>query len=197
MGKQVHASTPGAGINAHLAASHLIVNLHKALKKSFNRRDKVFDPPTSTFEPTRKEANVPNINTIPGEDIFYYDCRILPPHMIEEVVAVVEAENKKVEDEFGVKVSMEFPNRDQAAPATPVDAPVVIALEKAVKDIYNRKGRPMGIGGGTVAAVFRRAGINAAVWATLDEQAHQPDEYCRIENMAGDAKAFAHVFTQE
>jgi len=153
-GKQVHASMPHQGINAHLASAHLIVRLHKALKKAFPNKDRVFDPPISTFEPTRKDANVPNVNTIPGEDVFYFDCRVLPSDTLDDVLKVVGGEIEAVEKEFGVLVALEFPNRDQAAPATPVDAPVVLALEKAVKDIYNRKAKPMGIGGGTVAAVL-------------------------------------------
>jgi succinyl-diaminopimelate desuccinylase len=196
-GKQVHASMPQLGINAHLASAHLIIRLYKALKKQFNIKDKVFDPPVSTFEPTKKEGNVPNINTIPGEDVFYYDCRVLPNYTLEAVLQTVKVEIEAVEKEFGVTVTFEFPQSEQAAPATPVDAPVVKALQNAIKDVYNRKGKPMGIGGGTVAALFRRAGYNAAVWATLDEAAHQPDEYCIIENLVNDAKILAHVFTQE
>ena len=34
--------------------------------------------PASTFEPTRRRANVSNVNTIPGREIFAFDCRILP-----------------------------------------------------------------------------------------------------------------------
>jgi succinyl-diaminopimelate desuccinylase len=49
----------------------------------------------------------------------------------------------------------------------------------------------MGIGGGTVAAVFRRAGYPAVVYARLDDSAHQPDEYCVLDNLIGDAKVFA------
>ncbi len=45
-----------------------------------------------------------------------------------------------------------------------------------------------------MAAIFRRAGFNAAVWARIEDAAHQPDEYCLIDNLLGDAKVFAHVF---
>ena len=48
-----------------------------------------------------------------------------------------------------------------------------------------------GIGGGTCAAFFRKQGIPAVVWSTIDEVAHQPDEYARIKNMVEDAKVFA------
>ena len=57
--------------------------------RAFPENDPVFDPPISTFEPTKKEANVPNINTIPGEDVFYMDCRILPSVPVEDVEAKI------------------------------------------------------------------------------------------------------------
>ncbi len=193
-GKQVHASTPEKGINASLAASHLIVRLHRKLRLQFKLKDRVFDTPFSTFEPTKKEPNVPNINTIPAEDVFYFDCRVLPSYSLEDVAEAVKAQCEAVQKQFGVTVTFDYPQIQQAAPATPVDAPVVLALQKAVKDIYHRKAKPMGIGGGTVAAIFRRAGFNAAVWARIEDAAHQPDEYCLIDNLLGDAKVFAHVF---
>jgi len=102
----------------------------------------------------------------------------------------------EVEREFGVKISIEIAQGEQAAPATPPDAPVVKALERAIADVYQVKAKPMGIGGGTVAAYFRREGFNTAVWAKLDELAHQPNEYCIIGNLLGDAKVFAHILTQ-
>ncbi|HEX2694645.1 MAG TPA: M20 family metallo-hydrolase, partial [Acidobacteriota bacterium] len=70
LGKQAHGSTPEKGVNSFKAASYLITELDK-LYGTYDRSDPLFDPPISTFEPTKKEANVPNINTIPGEDVFY------------------------------------------------------------------------------------------------------------------------------
>ena len=99
IGKQVHASLPDLGINAFRAASHLVVELEN-LRHLYNTRDDVFDPPQSTFEPTKKEANVPNINTLPGEDVFYLDCRILPNYGIEEVFAAIRKMADKIETKF-------------------------------------------------------------------------------------------------
>jgi len=194
-GKQVHASMPEKGINSFKAASNLIVELEK-LYSIYDKNDPVFDPPISTFEPTKKEANVPNVNTIPGDDVFYLDCRILPDYKIEDVKKTVRGMCDEVEKKFNVKIEFSTDQEEQAAPPTPVDAPVVSALKSAVKDIYNVEAKPMGIGGGTVAAIFRRAGLNAAVWSTLDDLAHQPNEYCKVDNLINDAKVFAHVCLQ-
>ncbi|MEJ2055661.1 MAG: M20 family metallo-hydrolase [Calditrichaceae bacterium] len=192
VGKQVHASTPEKGINAFNAASHLVVALNK-LHDIFGARDKVFDPPISTFEATRKEANVPNVNTIPGEDVFYLDCRILPVYTIEQVMKEAEKISRNIEQKFKVKIEISIAQKDPAAPPTSAEAPVVKALQTAVKAVYNVDAAPMGIGGGTVAAIFRRAGYPAAVWSTIDDLAHQPNEYCVISSMMNDARVFAHV----
>lgn len=139
---------------------------------------------------------MPNINTIPGDDVFYLDCRIIPEYSIEDVLARVKDICDGIEKKFNVMIEISTEQKEQAAPATPVDAPVVMALKKAVKDVYNTDAKAMGIGGGTVAAIFRRAGFNVAVWSTIDDLAHQPNEYCVIENLVNDTKVFAHVCMQ-
>jgi succinyl-diaminopimelate desuccinylase len=194
-GKQCHGSTPEKGINAHVAAAHTIVKLGSLYKK-FNARNEVFDPPISTFEPTKKEANVPNINTIPGEDVFYVDCRVLPEYDIAKVLRRVKTICGQTDRKLGTKTTMEVVQRDNAAPPTPVDAPVVTSLIKAVKRVYGVDAKPMGIGGGTVAAHLRRGGAPAAVWARMDETMHGPNEYALLPNLLGDAKVVLHVMLQ-
>ncbi len=196
VGKQCHASTPDAGVNAFKAGSHLVVALEK-LYDIFNKRDAVFQPPISTFEPTMKEANVQNVNTIPGEDVFYLDCRVLPDYSLEEVKQEIRKIADSIEKEFNVTIAFEPVQELQAAPATPPDSPVVKRLQEGVKAVYHVEARPMGIGGGTVAAFFRQAGLPVAVWSTLDDTCHQPNEYAVISNMVNDAKVFAHVALQK
>ena len=89
---------------------------------------------------------------------------------------------------------MKADHRHDAAEPTPQDAEVVTALKQAVKKITGRKARPMGIGGGTVAAFFRQAGLPAAVWSTCPDTAHQPNEYCLISQVIDDAKVFACIY---
>ncbi len=194
-GRQTHGSTPDHGVNAHKAGAHLIVLLEQ-LYEDFPARNDLFDPPVSTFEPTMKKANVENINTIPGEDVFAFDCRVMPDYTLEDVRAAIEGYAKEVELTFGVTVEIETPSWQPAAPATSPEAPIVGALNRAVKRIYGVDARPMGIGGGTVASFFRKAGIPAAVWSRMDDQAHMPDEYCVIDNMVGDAKVMVHLFLE-
>ncbi len=195
-GKQCHASTPEEGINAHKAGAHLIVKLN-SLYAVYAQTDPVFTPAVSTFEPSKKEANVPNINTIPGEDVFYFDCRILPDYDLSQVEETIRSMAREIESEFGVRIRITPQQREQAAPATPPGAPVVKALEQAILAVHGRQPVAVGIGGGTVASIFRRAGFPAAVWSSIEDTAHQPNEYCRIDNLLRDTKVFAHLFLQE
>ncbi|MBM3306460.1 MAG: M20 family metallo-hydrolase, partial [Candidatus Aminicenantes bacterium] len=196
LGRQAHGSTPEKGVNSFKAASFLVTALN-GLYQTYAGRDGLFDPPISTFEPTKKEANVPNVNTIPGEDVFYMDSRILPKYPVADVERAVRKIADGIEKKFKVGITIEVQQKAPAAPPTAAQAPVVLALKRAVKAVYRKEAKAKGIGGGTVAAVFRRAGFQAACWSKLDETAHQPNEYCVIDNMVGNAKVFGHVFLQD
>ncbi|MGA2547908.1 MAG: M20 family metallo-hydrolase [Rectinemataceae bacterium] len=191
-GKQCHGSTPDEGANAFLAACDLALRVHELEKTVFNVRDPLFQPDRTTLSPTKKEANVPNINTIPGDDVFYFDMRILPRYPIEQVLAEVSKVMREIEAARGVKMSFEAMQRNESK-ATAPDAPVVIRLAKAIKEVYGADAKPIGIGGGTVGAYLRNAGFDCVVWSRLDETAHQPNEYAKLENIIGDAKVFASL----
>jgi succinyl-diaminopimelate desuccinylase len=191
-GVQCHASTPDRGKNAMRAGGHLIVALDR-LHEIFNRTDEVFDPPQSTFEPTKKEPNVPNINTIPGDDVFYLDCRVLPVYPIADVLTKIREICDEVAKEFDVEISVGTEQQEDAAPATSMDAPIVAKLQDAIKEVYGIDARPIGVGGGTVAAYLRRQGLPCVVWSRMDETMHGPNENASISNILGDAKVFAHV----
>ncbi|NOX38597.1 MAG: M20 family metallo-hydrolase [Calditrichaeota bacterium] len=195
-GKQCHASLPGHGINAFKAASYLMVELD-TLYQQFNARNEMFEPPISTFEPTQKEPNVQNVNTIPGEDVFYLDCRLLPEYSVDELLTAIRQICDGIEKRFGVTITFEPVQLLEAAPPTPPDAEVVKRLQRAIQEVYGVTATPRGIGGGTVAAFFRKAGLPVAVWSTLDDMCHQPNEYAVIDYMVNDAKVFAHVALQE
>ena len=103
----------------------------------------------------------------------------------------------RIENKFKVKINLEEPQKAPAAPPTSAEAEVVKALKKAIKEVYGLEGKAVGIGGGTVASIFRRENFEAACWSKVEETAHQPNEYCIIDNMMGDAKVFAHIFLQQ
>jgi len=190
-GRQTHASTPHRGLNAHRIGMELALQLDRALHAVFGEFDPIFDPPSSTFEPTKREPNVENVNTIPGRDVFYFDCRVLPRYDLNEVIRVARDVAKAFESAYGAKIDVEPVAKMDAAPPTDPNSEVVRRLREAIRLARGVEARPMGIGGGTCAAAFRAAGLQAAVWMTTDETAHQPNEYCRIDNLVGDAKVFA------
>jgi succinyl-diaminopimelate desuccinylase len=189
-GAQCHASTPEKGKNSLYAAARLILELEKC-KTRFGIKDPLFKPQESTFEPTKMEANVPNINTVPGKEVFFMDCRILPEYRVDEVFEEVKAICRKTAVKLNLRIDVEVVQRQDCAPSTPADAPVVTRLVQAIKVVTGKTATPMGIGGGTVAAFFRKAGFPAAVWSTVSPTAHQPNEYCSIRDIITDAKIMA------
>ncbi|MBN1226014.1 MAG: M20 family metallo-hydrolase [Deltaproteobacteria bacterium] len=195
-GVQCHASTPEKGKNSLFAMAMLILEMGK-LKEKFNVKDPVFRPEESTFEPTKVEANVPNVNTIPGRDVFYLDCRILPDYTVDDVIEEATKISKNLETSLDLQIDIEPIHRQDAAPSTPEDSPVIAILENSIERVTGLQAKPMGIGGGTVAAFFRNAGLPAAVWSTTSPTAHQPNEYCSVKNLISDAKVMSTVFLND
>ena len=191
LGKQCHASTPEKGINTLVASADLIMRMRR-LYKIFDRQDPLFSPPISTFEPTKKQANVPNVNTIPGKDVFFLDCRVLPSYELSEVIETIKKISQETEKEYGVKINFEIVH-GLSSPPTDKENEFVKKLAKAVFEEYNTRPKFMGVGGGTVAVYPRKNNIPAAVWATIFGTAHQPNECSSIKNTIKDAKVMARL----
>lgn len=190
-GRQAHASMPHTGLNACRVANLLSVEVDTALHKAFTETDELFEPPISTFEPTRRLPNVPNVNTIPGRERFDFDCRVLPSVSLDRAFEVVEAVRRDVEARTGAKIELTV-DRDDAAQPTSLESEIVRLLSKSIKDVLDLEPEAGGIGGGTFAALFRRRGIPAAVWCQECEgAAHQPDEFTEIPYLINNAKVFA------
>lgn len=196
VGKQCHASTPDHGKNSLYGAARTIVALER-LKNKFDDENELFSPSVSTIEPTKMEANVPNINTIPGKDVFYLDCRILPSYSLDDIIKEAKEIAREVAAELDLSIEVESELRLDAPTPTSPDTPVVRELTAAIKNVIGQEGKPMGIGGGTVAALFRNKGLPAAVWMTVSDTAHQPNEYCLISNILKDAKVLSCLYMDE
>ncbi|NJE54554.1 M20 family metallo-hydrolase [Thermococcus sp. 21S9] len=200
-GQQVHASMPDKGLNAHRVALDLAYNLDKRLHEKYSERDELFDPPESTFEPTRGGNPVDSPNIIPGEHEVVFDCRVLPRYSLDDILRDVEdvaeevkkRHRKELDGKVLPEIEVEVLQRGDPAPPTDPNSEIVKLLKEAIKELRGKEARVGGIGGGTFAAFFRRKGIPAVVWATLDETAHQPNEYAKIDNMVEDAKVMAYL----
>lgn len=186
-GKQYHASMPYMAVNANRESMKFILGLDETLHKKFDSSNAIFSPPVSTFEPTRHDRNVDNINTIPGTEIQYLDCRILPKYDLDMVIDFIDQQIREFQRTSKAKITYEFAQKEQAPIPTRMDAPVVVELKKAIKELRGAEPSAVGIGGGTCAAFFRRKGIDAVVWSTtVPEVAHQADEYVLIPHILQD-----------
>ena len=192
-GKQVHGSLPQKGLNANRVGMRMALEIDGLLHKKYSATDPLFEPPPSTFEPTKHELNVDNVNTVPGLDVQYFDCRVLPSYALTEVMKDFESVKLELEKETGARIELTPIQCEQNTAPTAVDSEVVYRVKTALKKLRGLDARPIGIGGGTVGLYFRRKGIDTAVWSTLDDMAHQPNEYCKIDNIVNDAKVFLHV----
>jgi succinyl-diaminopimelate desuccinylase len=195
IGKQAHASRPSTGLNAHRVGMQFALALDKLLHEKYPLKDAYFDPPESTIEPTKKDQNVDAVNIVPGEDIIYFDCRILPNYNMDELVSNIKRLAEEYEKKTGATIKIEPTNISIAPKPTDPNAKVVTALRDAIKIVRKIEPKVGGIGGGTCAAYFRKADIPAVVWSTIDETAHQPNEYTKIENLIKDTKVFAYLAT--
>lgn len=191
-GKQTHASMPADGINAHRVGAHLIAALEQ-LYADFPTTDPLFHPSGSTFEPTIKWGNEVSFNVIPGIDQFGMDCRLLPDLPSAVVVERVRAIATQTAQRFGATAQVEVLENLVAAPATPANAPVVCALQAAVRRVHRVEPRLVGFGGRTFADYLRARGLPVAVHTKVENTLHGPNESCVIQNIVADAQVWAWV----
>lgn len=189
-GKTSHAAMPQLGINACYIGMKFGVELEDSLKACFSVEDPLFNPPMSTFELTQKFANVESPNVMPGKDIFCMDMRILPSYTVDEVMAHIQKIRKKYEGQYpGITIEIEYLTRTDAPAPTAPESKVVQSLIEAISET-GTKAYYGGIGGGTCGAILRTRNIPAAIWATLDDMCHTPNEYVVIDNMVRDTQIY-------
>lgn len=193
-GKQAHGSTPEKGLNAVRIGSALMLEILAALESKYSLSDSIFRPPTSTFEPTKRMATVGNINTIPGKDEFYFDIRLLPNYNPDELISFVRNIVHERALKSGAEISVKVEQRTTSGRPSRTDNEAFIALSAAVHSVLGVQPVAVGVGGGTCANFFRLAGWDAYVWQKGDNVVHQPNEYCRVDNLVADAKVFATLF---
>ena len=106
-GKTAHASNPDSGINAYRVSTCLLMDLLDKLERTFDDTDPMFSPSRSTFEPTKRPATVENINTIPGNDEFCMDIRLLPQHRPDDVMEVIRKVAAEHAERSGAEITVE------------------------------------------------------------------------------------------
>ncbi len=192
-GKQVHASTPDQGMNAFRKSIEFLAAADARLHDKFKSENPIFQPRYSTFEMTKHEKNVDSINIIPGLDVSYIDCRVLPEYSLDDVIA--ELRDLAASDKFkDANIDVEVFNREDSAEPTDMNSEVVRATINSVRKVLGIEPKTVGIGGGTCAAFFRKKGMPAVVWCKKPDLAHQPNEYTLLSDTIIDAKVFANMF---
>ncbi len=194
IGKQGHAAMPDHAINASRISMKLCLEIDEFLHRKYSKRNDFFNPPISTFEITKRERNVNSINIIPGEDVTYFDFRVLPEYNIDDILNDIYKIKNKYEKNYNVRVEIECIARDECYKITSPNSFIYKILEKSIEINRGFKPKPIGIGGGTYARYLRNKGYDAVVWQTTENKAHQVNEYCRISNILEDAKVFLTCF---
>ena len=193
-GSQCHASTPGKGVNSLQAMANVVMALDK-LYGFFPEENPLFEPSTCTFTPTMHEKNVSATNILPGQDIFWMDCRALPGVDPQKVYEQARDLAESAAAFVGATVRVELDSLTEAS-ETPKDAKVVQALSHALEE-EGIEPRLIGIGGSTVACLLRKTGLCACAWSTILNTCHEPNEHSSISATLRDAAVFARIVLGE
>jgi succinyl-diaminopimelate desuccinylase len=195
-GVQVHASVPERGKNAFRYAIKFLNAADRLLHSKYTNKNKFFIPSISTFEMTKREKNVDSVNIIPGSDVSYIDCRLLPEYDLDDVIGDLISLSRS--REFGdVKIKVEVVNRQDAAPMTKPDSEIVNLVKASIKEVKGINARLIGLGGHTDASLPRKTGMQAVAWCSYQDKVHQANEYCLVKDLVGDAKVFTYLFLHQ
>jgi succinyl-diaminopimelate desuccinylase len=126
--------------------------------------------------------------------VFYFDCRLLPLYQSREILDEMKTIARIIEDKTGTTIRIEPVFTEKTIYPTPPGSKIVKALSDAIYRVTKKQAIYGGIGGGTCASVLRNAGFEVAVWETIENRAHTPNEYAVIDNMISDCKVFAQLF---
>ena len=195
-GKQVHASTPELGKNALRGMIKFLNSVDTFLHEKYSAINDNFSPNKSTFEMTKHEKNQDSINMLPGTEIFYLDCRILPIYAVDNVLDDINRIAKEHSDS-ALNIKIETFVREDSAGETSPDSEIVRLTSSAIENVIGIKPKAIGIGGGTFASFFRRKGIDAIVWSKKPDIPHIIDEYAIVDDILTDAKVFYYMAAKQ
>lgn len=185
-GKAAHSSLTPQGCNAIEHAARLICHI-RDLADSWRAQgpyDDAFDVPHSTITTNLITGGIA-INTVPDLCAFSYDFRHLPGHDAGGIQAEVQ---RYVDEELLPRMQREYEGARveiECGAAVPTlnasEQAAITALVRALtKDRGVRK-----VAYGTEAGQFAQAGIPAVLCGPGSiEQAHKPDEYVEVEQLA-------------
>ena len=193
-GNQGHAARPDKSLNASVAAARLLLSLN-GMDERFSSRNPLFEPPVSTFVPTRRELPDLGVNVVPGWENLYLDCRVLPGCVLDDVLDEARRRAVSIADATGCSISINVIDRTEAT-TTDSNHPLPLALASVLRERDRGEPRFVGAGGSTVAAYLRQAGFPALVWSTTNGTAHQANEHFPLKAIRSDAEVLIRLFKE-
>lgn len=181
------------GSPAHSSKPHLGVN-------AIHNMSRVLDALEDRYIPTLTEIShplvgSPTINTslirggtalniVPAQCVISMDRRVNPGEDSREILADIE-ELLAGLAESGIETRLHKSSLDMGPLDTPVDHPLVKALQTARQSILGDPGQPIGVPYGTDGAWFAPQGIPSVVFGPGSiDQAHSDEEWVEIEDTA-------------
>jgi len=149
-----------------------------------------------TFEITKKEANVENINTIPGSDVFYMDMRILPDENLDDILRIIDEIRTYFEYEYKVRIQLEIIQRSDAPAPTDPEHPLVKTLASVIKETRGIEPKVVVLVVVPAQAPLRRCYTLCGLGLPLMSLRINLMRYAKIENLTKDALVFAKLMSR-
>ncbi len=182
-GRSGHSSDPSLGASA-LDAMHAVITelMDYRADLALRYRNPVFTVPMPTMNLGCIHGG-DNPNRICADCELQYDIRPLPGMSMSELRAEIRQRINPLAGRFGVDIVAEPIFDGVPAAETPADSPLVLACERLT-------GYTAGaVAFGTEAPYFRDMGMDAVILGPGGiEQAHQPDEFIRLDSIAPTVK---------
>jgi len=196
-GKPAHSSLTPRSVNAIEAGARLIARIADMAEGWRERgpRDEGFDVPFTTASVGVVSGGIAD-NIVPEDCVFHYEFRNLPGHdamamqqRVLEHVSVLEPAMKAVDPSTGFRFDVICAVPDFLARA---DEPAAALAQR----LAGTRGTTL-VAFGTEAGLFQRAGISTVVCGPgFVDQAHQPDEYVSLVQLAR-CEAFLHTLATD
>jgi acetylornithine deacetylase len=194
-GFECHSALAPKGVNAVEIAAELVARLRQLARRMQDEGplDPAFDPPFTTVHTGLIQGGTA-LNIVPKDCTFETEIRNLPTHEPEPLLAELKQYAKEVLLPEMHKISKDAGISWEALPGYPglvgQEETDVVRLAQALS---GSKGAGR-VSFGTEAGLFQRAGVPAVVCGPGSiEQAHKPNEYISLEQVASGEKFVAEL----
>lgn len=191
-GKHGHAGWPDEAINACAVGAILTGRLYER-EREILVKNPLFSPPRSTLTITRTEDFNTGTNRIPSKFVFYADLRLIPEHPFEEVNKSVRDMADEMEKSSGARIEIKEVNKTPPASVTSADAPVLAALDRAIRAQLGVEPKHVGSSNVTAASSLREKGLAVVAWEIQEAMYYRPEEYALISDHLKQAKVLARM----